>query len=141
MREGGDYLEQHGMTLARLAGDEADLCLWLLDASSQPIWPGFQSNNMQFLINKADLPAAWDMQKSPGALPISARTGMGLGELCQIISRKLVRNPPPPGAAVPFTQEMCEAILFALPHYYLGSRVEAKQLLVKAWTKLGANSN
>jgi len=40
----------------------------------------------------------------------SAQTGQGVAELCQAISTRLVPDPPPPGAAVPFASSLCSDI-------------------------------
>jgi tRNA modification GTPase len=41
---------------------------------------------------------------------VSALTGAGLAELCAAVVARLVPDPPPPGAAVPFMPKMCAGI-------------------------------
>src|SRR5262249_53711011 len=53
-------LEAQGMELARTAIASADLCLWMLDASTVPAWPERRTDNMRWVINKIDLSARWD---------------------------------------------------------------------------------
>jgi tRNA modification GTPase len=65
---------------------------------------------MRLVINKCDLPAAWDQGQAAGAVRVSALTGEGIAELCQALARWLVPDPPPPGAAVPFTADLCDRI-------------------------------
>jgi tRNA modification GTPase len=99
-------LEEEGIRRARETIAEADLCLWLLDGSAEPVWPEEKAGPVRMIINKTDLPAAWDWSRAIDALHVSARTGKGLDGLCAALSRWLVPNPPPPGAAVPFTPEL-----------------------------------
>jgi tRNA modification GTPase len=60
-------------------------------------------DNPLLVINKSDLPAAWNVGSVADGIIISARTGDGMGDLSQQISRRLVPDPPPPGTAIPFT--------------------------------------
>jgi tRNA modification GTPase len=138
MREGLSSLEQEGVQKAREAGAGADLCLWVLDSSSPPIWPEFANLKVRFIVNKIDLPPAWPLQRNgfearielpttlwhgvqatlrhglptvPWEIPaISAKTGDGVPELCQAISGWLVPEPPPARAAVPCTTAIAERI-------------------------------
>lgn len=100
MRMSPTELERQGIERAQEAGRDADLRFWLLDGAAEPMLPE-QPDDWQLLINKADLPPAWDWQRFPEALPISALTGLGVAELCDWISRRLVPSPPLPGEAVP----------------------------------------
>jgi tRNA modification GTPase len=103
LREAGEALEGEGIELARDAAAGADLCLWLLDASDEPVWPPQGLNNVRLVVNKIDRPAAWDLSKAADAVHVSAATGQGLDELCAAVSRTLVPEVPAPGTAVPFT--------------------------------------
>jgi tRNA modification GTPase len=104
IRQAPCVLEQQGIERALGAAREADLRFWLLDGSETPIFPD-ERRGWHFLINKTDLPAAWDWLEVPGALCISAQTKTGLAELCDLISRELVPAPPTPGEAVPCLPE------------------------------------
>jgi tRNA modification GTPase len=104
VREGPGALEEQGIRLARAAAEGADLCLWVVDASAQPVWPPRDvSTPLLCVINKIDLTPTWDLGTAQGALRVSAKTGEGLSELCAAIAGRLVPEAPPPGAAVPFT--------------------------------------
>ena len=108
-RQQAATLEAEGISRAQTAAARADLCLWLLDGSSTPIYPEIMSPNLRLIINKVDLPAAWDWAQVD-AVRVSAKTNAGLDELCQNLSRWLVSNPPAPGTAVPFTPSACAQI-------------------------------
>jgi tRNA modification GTPase len=124
-------LEEEGVQRAREAAAAADLCLWVLDGAAEPVWPadGAFAGNVRLVINKIDLPAAWDWNQAPEALRVSARTGAGLAELCQALARWLVPDPPPPGAAVPFTQRLCEQVEEARRRLAAGEGAEARLLV------------
>jgi tRNA modification GTPase len=100
LREAPAALEQAGIERARAALQGADLRFWILDGSAEPVFPD-DEEKWHFIINKVDLSAAWDWQRVPVASRVSARTGAGLPELCQTLSRSLVPEPPAAGEAVP----------------------------------------
>jgi tRNA modification GTPase len=100
LRQASAALEQQGIERARTALREADLCLWVLDGSAEPIFPDEPISGI-FLINKVDLAAGWDWQTVPDALRISALSQAGVPELCDRIAHYLVPAPPAPGEAVP----------------------------------------
>jgi tRNA modification GTPase len=129
LREGTEPLEGQGIDLAHQAAASADLCLWLLDASVPPAWHTLATNRLHRLVNKIDLPAAWNLDQAPDALRISARTGGGLDELCHALAQWLVPDPPPPGAAVPFTPALCDRILEAREHCSSGHMDLARHVL------------
>jgi tRNA modification GTPase len=110
LRESEESLEAQGMQLARETTESADLCLWLVDPSTPPVWPGSLDAPMLNVVNKIDLPAVWDVKAFKGSLRVSARTGEGLAELCSALASLLVQAPPAPGAAVPFTQQWCQRL-------------------------------
>ena len=131
LRDEGESLEGQGITLARDAAAGADLCLWILDASAPPTWPEDdlrRQPKVKLIINKSDLPPAWNIDMSH-ALPVSALTSAGLPELLEAIADWLVQDPPPPGAAVPFTPYLASQIEEGLKHARSGRIDEAKQAL------------
>ncbi len=95
VRDATDALEMQGVRMAREASADADLCLWVLDASApagQAVPPDRQTGKLDLrVVNKIDLPPAWDLAEAPGAVHVSARTGAGLAEL-------LRRRRPPAGS-------------------------------------------
>ena len=116
---------------ARAAAASADLCLWVLDGSVPPVWPAFSLPAMHFVINKVDLPPAWDIREAreKGAIAVSAQTKAGFAELCQSLSRWLVTVPPAPGVALPFTPELCDRLEKVLERCSAGYYAEANSLL------------
>ncbi len=126
VRDATDALETQGMRMARETTAAADLCLWILDASAAPVWPEFQGA-VQLVVNKIDRPAAWDPNEATGAVRVSALTGAGLAELCAALSRRLVPDPPPAGAAVPFTPALGKGVLTAQEFLRVGPVDEARR--------------
>jgi tRNA modification GTPase len=108
--ESADELEVQGISRARAASADADLCLWVVDAGAPPVWPTIGLRDVLYAINKVDRPAAWDVTALPTAVQVSALTGAGLDVLCDAISRRLVPILPPPGAALPFTPDLAADI-------------------------------
>jgi tRNA modification GTPase len=110
IREDGETLEGQGVELARSTVSQADLGLWLLDASMEPVWPDFESSKLHLVINKMDLANAWDLSQAGTAGRVSAETGEGVADLGSQIAHWLVPEPPPLGDAVPFTDAICERV-------------------------------
>ncbi len=141
LREDGGKLEEEGMVLARSAANEADLCLWVLDASCDPSWPECPSDRVHCVVNKIDLPAAWDLRTAPDATQISARTGEGLSALCEAMVQRLVPEVPAPGAAVPFTMVICDAVEEAWRLQCAGESEQARQNVRSAYMAAGNGAN
>jgi tRNA modification GTPase len=131
-RTATEDLEQQGIDRARTAVSQADLCLWVLDASAEPVWPPDALPGVRLVVNKIDLPPAWNLKDVGSAVRVSAQTGEGLADLCQALAQWLVPEPPPPGAAVPFTPPLCEWAGEVRRCCALGQAQEALRLL-DAW--------
>jgi tRNA modification GTPase len=129
LRSEAGRLEHQGIQLARSTLADADLCVWLLDASTEPTFPDQPAPQVHLVVNKIDLPAAWDLNRATGALRVSAQTGVGLDELCAALSRWLVPDVPPPGAAVPFTAAQGIALEQARRLIAAGQVAEGQQVL------------
>lgn len=106
LREASDSLEAAGVARARRQMQSADLLLLVFDraqpwtaadAALVAQWP-----QALLLYNKLDLPAEPAVNR-PEGIALSAVTGRGVDELLAAIARRLVPEPPPLGAAVPFT--------------------------------------
>jgi tRNA modification GTPase len=107
LREGGDPIEAEGVARAQRQAAEADLVIEVLDASVGGRGSG--STSKLVVHNKCDLcPPARNAQSTE--LRISAKTGLGIDALIQAIGKRLVPNPPPRGAGVPFTESQITAI-------------------------------
>ncbi len=128
LRDNAGGLEAQGMDLARSAAAGADLVLWVLDASAPPVWPpaGLAA---RLVVNKTDLPAAWDLGSVNEAPRVSAVTREGLAELGNGLAGWLVPEAPPPGAAVPFTHAPCDRVEAAWTHWRAGREQEALQCI------------
>lgn len=103
LRAGALDSEEQGIERTRIAASQADLRIWLLDASCTCVWPDPSLGPVRLVVNKSDLAPAWDRRSASEAMWISAHSGSGIDDLCTWISRCLVPSPPLPGAAVPFT--------------------------------------
>lgn len=110
LRNSTEALEGQGIAQARAATAAADLCLWVLDASAPRTWPDQGAPRLHLIVNKVDLPAVWNVDEVSFAPRVSAQTGAGLADLCQQLSRWLVPEAPPAGAAVPFTADLCDDV-------------------------------
>jgi len=129
IREVAASIEQQGIALARTAALGADLCLWVLDASAEPVWPDLPGKVTKIVVNKVDLPPAWDLDKAAGAPRVSAVTEGGVEDLCRELARWLVPEPPPAGAGVPFTSALCDGVETAWQHYVWGRMIESRAAL------------
>ncbi len=125
LREPAGDLEARGTEIARQAAAEADLVLWVLDAAAPPVFPTHAIERLHLIVNKIDLPAAWDLDRAAEAMRICARSGQGLAELCQSVGSWLVPLPPSPGAAVPFTPALATRVEQARAHCAAGRLAEA----------------
>jgi tRNA modification GTPase len=122
-REAAVPLEAEGMARARAAMAAADLTVWLVDGAAAPVWPEANLGPVRLVVTKADLPPAWEADREH--LRVSALTGAGLAELLAALARWLVPEPPPAGAAVPFTPALADAVGEARRHIQAGGGVEA----------------
>ena len=98
LRSTTEALESRGIDRARAALADADLILWIVDGSDAT--PVFGEAGL-LVINKVDLPPAWDVASCPGAVMVSAQSSEGVAELGREVVKCLIPNPPIPGEAVP----------------------------------------
>jgi tRNA modification GTPase len=129
LREAPGALEGQGIERARGAAMSADLCLWVLDAAAEPVWPDLSSERVLLVVNKVDLPPAWELSRAAGAVHVSSRTGAGIPELCDTIARRLAPHAPAPGQAVPFTPALCDRIEEAHSHAAAGRWDDVRRVL------------
>jgi len=137
LREEAVGLELMGRERAYQTAEEADLCLWVLDCTAQPVWPGFSSRKVRYVINKIDLPAAGGFTAPPGAVSVSAKTGAGLANLCKALTDWLVPLPPPEGTALPFTPSLCSKVEEMHGYCSAGHMAEASRVLESLWDEGG----
>jgi tRNA modification GTPase len=129
LRRGTEELERLGIDRAEAAAVRADVCLWVLDSTAIPVWPEEPWPSLRLVVNKIDLPAAAGFRAPAGALRVSAKTGEGLDDLTAVLANWLVPDPPPAGAAVPFTPSLCNQIEEARRLCGAGRFTEAVQVL------------
>ena len=109
VRDAATGLEAQGVERARTAWAGADVCVWVLDGSQALVLPPpALACPVVPVVNKIDLPPAWSLEMLPwdesAVVRVSARTGEGIAALIERVAKCLVPHPPPPGAAVPFTE-------------------------------------
>lgn len=101
----GDELEAAGVERAQERLAQADVRVLVFDASQE--WSGADDAVLAawpdalVVHNKSDLPPAAGRLR-PAGLATSALRGTGIEEVVRELSERLVPDPPPPGAAVPF---------------------------------------
>lgn len=132
LRCGGDPLEAAGIALAEQRLAAAELRILVFDAS-QPCsdddrqllerWP-----DALVVHSKCDLVRA--VPASSGVIT-SAVTGHGIEELAKLIARRLVPEPPEPGAAVPFRAWQVETLRQAADACARGDFAAVSELLAK----------
>ncbi len=146
-RETGDLIEREGVARGRAAEQHADLALLVLDRA-RPLDPAANSLLARLrgrgedplatapeppptivVANKVDLPNAWASDLALVDLEISAEIGAGIDSLVALIAERLVPNPPPPGAGVPFRAEHAQAIEAMIEALKAGSDAQALELL------------
>jgi len=117
LHAGGGVLERAGIRRAEQKLTQADLVVLIFDRSVA--WSGAdgellgQRPKAIVVENKSDLPAAG--RRPAPSLETSALRGTGIEALIDAIAARLVPQPPPPGTAVPFTQEQVEQLGGMLP--------------------------
>jgi tRNA modification GTPase len=129
-------LEAEGIKRARRVLREADLALWVMDSSQRElVYPDAETSgiiemkSMILVMNKADQSIGWLPENPPGAIHVSALTGMGVPQLVTAITARLIPESPSAEAAVPFTQRLAD-LIGAAHHALIQNRIEeARRLL------------
>ncbi len=112
LRETGEKIEQTGIELARQKILAADQIVLVFDKSLP--WSAQDQTLVESyptalrVHNKSDLPLA--PGRRPPGMEVSSMHSAGIDALCHEIAGRLVPQPPPPGAAVPFEPEQIEQI-------------------------------
>jgi len=107
LHDAGDELQRAGVELAEADVARADLVMLVFDAARP--WSAADREllgrrpDALIVHNKSDLPAAGGSR--PAGLSTSALLGTGIEALADAIATRLVPDPPPTGAAVPFSEE------------------------------------
>jgi tRNA modification GTPase len=132
LRTSDDPIEASGMELAQAHQARADLVLLVLDRS-EPLTEADRQlvarhPHSLWVTNKVDLPPAWEPQ-GPRRLVVSAERGDGIDRLTAAIARRLVPDPPPPSAGVPFRDRHLRFLQQARDHLATGRAEAAIQTL------------
>ncbi len=122
LHEATDAIETAGIELARQRAAAADLVVWVLDATAragdswnqaqqqaQAVGVALNREQTQLVINKTDL-AKPSSEQTLSSIGTCAVSGAGTDKLLNAISNRLVPTVPPPGEAVPFTEEQIELV-------------------------------
>ncbi len=113
LRFTGEDLEGRGIDQARGALAEADVVLWVVDSATPPVWGETIGEKTHVVLNKIDLPPAWDTT-GIDAMRVSAATGAGVANLVAALGGWLVPELPPDGAGVPLTAAQADGLRRAL---------------------------
>ncbi|MBN9119368.1 MAG: 50S ribosome-binding GTPase [Planctomycetes bacterium] len=139
-------LEAEGIELGVRTHAEADLLLWVLDLSDPaPVQPDLRDLRnalpewclIHTVANKRDREWKWDpklirgSENRQGALPVSAATGEGIGELVRTVVDYLIPECPP-GAAVPYTDRLVRLVCETRQYWNAGRRDDVVRLLREA---------
>jgi len=132
LRASDNPLEAAGVARAEAGLSQADLVLWVYDATqgddqdSSLIAASIPSKtSMLSVYNKVDLlPPGTDAPAGDG-VRISALTGQGIEQFCEQVARRLVPKPPGRGDAVVFTQRQEHAVRTAIAALLAGNPNEA----------------
>jgi len=127
-RDSGDEIEAAGWQRAQVQLRQADLVVLVFDVTAD--WTGADQTLLAdwpgavVVHNKCDLPAAAALARPPG-MKVSAAQRQGIEELVQELGRRLVPEPPRPGAAILFTRAQRQAVQTAAAALAVGDEPQA----------------
>jgi tRNA modification GTPase len=131
-------LEAAGVERAKQVLASADVVVWVSDSDEwehsypDPETAGvvtLPNHHWVLVRNKIDLGLEIPQDCTPKPLYVSALTSEGVPGLASWIARRLVPNPPPAGAAVPFTLQIADAVESALAALAEGRTADATGIL------------
>jgi tRNA modification GTPase len=137
LRPPGDVIEKEGIARVWKRIPEADIILWVIDASQaytsedEEVWRAVEGKRVIAVLNKADLPPSTDTGCDAGGsrglaaiaasrIDVSALTGSGIDNLKQVLSEA--------GGALPGDEKVSRLLITNVRH---------KDALVKAEAALG----
>jgi tRNA modification GTPase len=132
LRDSEDALEEAGVARATAGLADADLVIWVEDATKPAdtergmARPQLGVGVLEFVVkNKADLVPEGVLPPDAKAIAVSALTGQGLSQLCQRIVERLIPNPTLPGEAILFTSRQENAVRAAVEAISSGNSASA----------------
>ena len=142
IRPASDEIEAEGIARGSLERARASVVLLVFDRSAPLSGEDLGLLDVEPLAiriaNKCDLAAAWPAADL-GAIEVSATTGEGISRLLEVISARMVADPPPAKAAVPFRERQVELLGKArksLDDGLIGEAARAiRQLVDGAWSE------
>ncbi len=145
LRQSADDLEREGVARARRALEDTDLCLWVIDVTGElpPGKDAFAAQNklpvsrILPVLNKTDLPSAWDVSRFLDAVAVSALTGAGIDALITRMIQRLIPDDPLPGAAVPYSPERIQCLRISQGHIANGEIESALTSLLHSTQSIG----
>jgi tRNA modification GTPase len=130
LRQGEHLLEQAGIERAHQQLAMADLVLLVFDISR--LWLESDASLRRrfptalMVHNKSDLAATGSR---PAGIAVSASSGAAIPQLLESVVERLVPQPPPPGAAVPFTNALVRQLESAREALSTGDWARALEIL------------
>ncbi len=118
-----EELEAEGIARTRKALSEAELVVWVMDASRrEEVYPDREAEvavhlpmpRWVLVMNKCDRSLEWPPNYPLGAIHLSATTGENIPRLAEWIAYRLVPHAPAPGEGVPYSAELIELVNRAL---------------------------
>jgi tRNA modification GTPase len=131
-REGeapAEPIEAAGIARAHEQIATADLVIFVTDVTAKWSVDSYCSQTTSLIVhNKTDISRP-PQDGRPSGIETSALTGQGIDLLCQAIAHTLVPDPPPSGAAVPFTFQQVASLRAVLDALKAGQVVDASESL------------
>jgi tRNA modification GTPase len=138
MRAAGDAIEAEGVARALQEIARADLVILVDDTTAawdEGLYQELDGSARRVVVvhNKCDL--ALPADGLPQGIAVSAKTGVGIDTLCQVVGECLVPQSPPRGAGVPFTEEQASDLADVELLLASGKTDEARNKLATLWQR------
>jgi tRNA modification GTPase len=131
LRASAEAIEAEGVARAQRQISAADLVILVADVTAtwdEGLLRSLAGRPVIVVHNKCDL-ASPPVDGRPAGLDVSAQSGLGIDALCAAVAQTLVPDPPPRGAALPFTAPQISALAEAAVHLKRGDIAAARRAL------------